>query len=118
MRRPAPQPASPSPAFAAAFVSKPGAYRVQLGSYFTMADAADAWSRFQKRHPELKGAERVITKAQVHGKIYYRVAAGGFARTSADQICARVKHGGGGCLAYAARTLPGTIDGETRVAAR
>lgn len=114
-----PVPAKPSAAFAAAFVRQPGAYRVQLGSYLSASAASNAWSRFQKRHPELKGAERVVTKATVKGKTYYRVAAGGFARTSASSFCALVKKSGGGCFAYASsRTLPGTANNATRVAAR
>ena len=98
-------PAKPTPAFAAAFVRQHGAYRVQLGSYASASGANDAWTRFQKRHPELKGAERIVTKAQVNGKTYYRVAAGGFAKTSAASFCSRVKQSGDGCLAYAG-TLP------------
>lgn len=113
-----PVPAKPSAAFQAAFVRQPGDYRVQLGSYLSQADANAAWARFQKRHPELKGTERVVTKATVNGRIYYRVAAGGFARSSANSFCALVKHGGGGCLAYAAgRSLPGAAATSTRVAA-
>jgi len=100
-----PQSAKPTPAFEAAFVRQPGAYRVQLGSYASASSANDAWTRFQKRHPELKGAERIVTQAQVNGKTYYRVAAGGFAKSSATLFCSRVKQGGGGCLAYAG-TLP------------
>jgi Flp pilus assembly protein TadD len=115
----APVPAKPSPAFAAAFVRKPGAFRVQLGSYASMRSASDAWTRFQKRFPELQGAERVVTKAVVGGKTYYRVAAGGFARDSASSFCVRVRTRGGGCFAYAAsRTLPGAVPSDTRVAAR
>ena len=114
--------AKPSLAFQAAFVRKPGAYRVQLGSYSSASAASDAWTRFQKRHPELKGSERIVTKANVNGKTYYRVAAGGFARESATSFCALIKQGGGGCLAYASsRTLPGAAPStgkpETRVAA-
>lgn len=97
--------AKPSPAFQAAFVRQPGAYRVQLGSYASASAASDAWTRFQKRHPELKGAERIVAKAIVNGKTYYRVAAGGFAKASAVSFCSRVKSAGGGCLAYAG-TLP------------
>ncbi len=100
-----PVPAKPSPAFQAAFVRQPGAYRVQLGSYASASAASDAWTRFQKRHPELKGADRIVTKAAVGGKTYYRVAAGGFARGSANSFCARVRSAGGGCLAFAG-TLP------------
>ena len=55
-----------------------GDYNVQLGSYFSMSDANEAWKQFQKRYPEMGDAERVITKSRVNGKIYYRVAAAGF----------------------------------------
>lgn len=108
-------PAAPRPAAAMAS----GDYRVQLGSYFSMSDAQTAWKLFLKRHPELDGAQQVITKANVKGKIYYRVAAGGFARTSAQGLCQTVKRGGAGCIAYAASNpLPGTIDNNVRVASR
>lgn len=114
-----PVPAKPSPAFAAAFVRQPGNYQVQLGSFVSMSGASAAWARYQQRHPELKGADRVITKAVVNGKTYYRVAAGGFARTSATSFCSAVKKGGGGCLAFASSpTRPGSAKAETRVATR
>lgn len=103
-----PVPATPSAKFAAAFVRKPGAFRVQLGSYASMSGANNAWVRFQKRHPELKGADRLVTRAVVNGKTYYRVAAGGFARNSAVSFCSMVRKGGNGCLAYAG-TLPGAV---------
>lgn len=104
---------------AKAFVAQSGDYRVQLGSYFSMSDAQQAWKIFQQRHPELAGAEKVITKAKVKGKIYYRVAASGYAETSARSLCSLVKKGGGGCIAYAANNpLPGTIETNVRMAAR
>lgn len=116
---PKPVAAKPSAAFQAAFVRQPGAYSVQLGSYSSASGASEAWTRFQKRHPELKGAERVVTKAVVNGKTYYRVAAAGFARSSATRFCSSVKKSGGGCLAYATtRALPGAASNATRVAAR
>ena len=102
-----PVPAKPSAAFRAAFVRQPGAYRVQLGSYLSQGQADAAWLRFKKRHPELKGAERIVTKASVNGRTYYRVAAGGFAKSSATAFCSFVKLNGGGCLAYAGNALPG-----------
>lgn len=118
------KPAKPIPVRTAAakpsaFVRQPGAYSVQLGSYLTMAAANNAWTSFQKRHPGLKGSERTVTKAQVNGRTFYRVAASGFARTSAVSFCSIVKKSGGGCFAYASsRTLPGAVGGATRVAAR
>jgi hypothetical protein len=107
---------------APASTGRSGDYNVQLGSFFSMSDANEAWKQFQKRYPELGDAERVITKARVNGKIYYRVAAAGFAKASADSMCRTVKGKGGGCIAYASsRPLPGAIDvvaGDMRVAAR
>jgi Flp pilus assembly protein TadD len=115
--RPAARAPEPAPQPALAMAS--GDYRVQLGSYFSMSDAQTAWKVFLKRHPELDGADKVITKANVKGKIYYRVAAGGFARSSAQGLCQSVKRGGAGCIAYAASNpLPGTIDNNIRVASR
>lgn len=111
---------APAPASTASLAS--GEYNVQLGSFFSMSDAHEAWKTFQKRYPELGDAERVITKARVNGKIYYRVAAAGFAKSSAQSMCRTVKGKGGGCIAYASsRPLPGAIDvvaSDMRVAAR
>jgi hypothetical protein len=107
---------------APASLARGGDYNVQLGSFFSMSDAHEAWKTFQKRYPELGDAERVITKARVNGKIYYRVAASGFAKSDAQSMCRSVKGKGGGCIAYAsARPLPGAIDvvsNDIRVAAR
>ena len=105
--------------FLAAFERKEGNYNIQLGSYFSQDDAEWAWKNFQRLHPELKGSDKVITKAVVKGKTYYRVAAGGFARSSARQMCSIVKSKGGGCFAYAGtRVLPGAISNGTQVASR
>lgn len=105
--------------FLAAFERKEGNYNIQLGSYFSQDDAEWAWKNFQRLHPELKGSDKVITKAVVKGKTYYRVAAGGFARSSARQMCSIVKSKGGGCFAYAgSRNLPGAITEGAQVASR
>lgn len=99
-----------------------GDYNIQLGSFFSMSDANEAWKQFQKRYPELGSAERVITKARVNGKIYYRVAAAGYARSVAQSMCRTVKGKGGGCIAYASsRPLPGAlgvVESAVRVASR
>ena len=112
--------AEPTPGKASpAFTRQDGDYRVQLGSYYSMSDAQAAWKVFLKRHPELDGAQPVISKAKVKGKIYYRVAAGGYAKTSARALCSAVKSKGGGCIAYSAsRPLAGTIDNNVRLASR
>lgn len=85
-----------------------------------MKDAELGWDKFQAMYPDLADAERVISKARVNGKIYYRVAAVGYAKDAARALCSSVKGKGGGCIAYArSNPLPGALDnGNIRVAAR
>ncbi|SFO98080.1 SPOR domain-containing protein [Qipengyuania nanhaisediminis] len=114
------QAAKPAPKAAPSIALAKGDYNIQLGSYFSMSDAQDGWRKFQEKYPELADAKKVITKARVNGKIYYRVAAAGFAKNSAQSMCSTVKGKGGGCIAYAsANPLPGHLgDAAIRVAAR
>lgn len=96
-----------------------GNHLVQLGSYLSQADAERAWGVFQARFPQLRQSPLVITKAEVKGRLYYRVAAGNLAEGSARSLCTSVKAKGQGCLAYsAAKPLPGTINSGVRVASR
>ena len=109
------QPETPAPTLA---LSK-GDYNIQLGSYFTLEDAEAGWGKFQEMYPELDGAQRQITKARVNGKLYYRVAAVGYAKDSARSMCSSVKGKGGGCIAYAkTNPLPGALNDTVRVASR
>ena len=116
---PAPKAAKPAPSAAIASLAA-GDYNIQLGSYFTLEDAEAGWTKFQAMYPELEGAERVISKARVNGKLYFRVAAVGYAKDSARSMCSSVKGKGGGCIAYAqSNPLPGALkDGTVRVASR
>ena len=112
-------PAKAAPAPRLTLVS--GDYNIQLGSYFSMEDALEGWEQFQRLYPELAGAERVISKARVNGKLYYRVAAANYAKDSARAMCSTVKGKGGGCIAYAQdNPLPGALreSGSPRIAAR
>lgn len=123
---PAPARAVPArPATAAAVRSaalqqfEPGNHLVQLGSYTSEAGARAAWPVFQARFPALKDQSPVITRAQVNGRVYYRVAAGNLAERSAQSLCAMAKAKGQGCIAYSAsRPLPGTLGSPVRVAGR
>lgn len=99
--------------------TKADTHLVQLGSYGTNADAKSAWSRLQKKYPELASHDVVITRAEVKGKTYYRVAAAGFGKRSAQSMCSTVKRAGGGCFAYAKTNPPaGAVDRGIRIAAR
>jgi Flp pilus assembly protein TadD len=97
------QPAKAQPARAAA----QGTHLVQLGSFATMEGAQRAWGIYLKRNPALRDHTMRITEAQVQGRPYFRVAAEGFDRGSAQGMCSTVKRGGEACLAYAdSRPLP------------
>ncbi len=94
-------------------------HMVQLGSFENRAVAKAKWSEFKKRFPSLKGHDVVITKAEVNGKIFYRLAAAGFGPRSARAMCGAVKSSGRGCFAYAKSNPPkGAIDSGVRIAAR
>lgn len=110
--------AAPTPVRASTPKSN-GTHLVQLGSYSSRSDAKAGWSALQRKFPQLRGRDVVITKAQVKGKIYYRVAAAGFGARDARSMCGTVKSKGRGCFAYAATNPPkGAIDNGVRIAAR
>ncbi|WP_395390803.1 tetratricopeptide repeat protein [Novosphingobium sp. BL-8A] len=90
--------------------SPPATHLVQLGSFRTMDGAKRAWVLFQTKNPKLKDHALRITEAQVNGQRYYRVAALGFDRDSAESLCTSVRKGGAACLAYAEnRSQPGAM---------
>ncbi len=100
-------------------VESNGTHLVQLGSYNSRATAEAASKKLQQRHSTLKGRDMVITEARVKGKTYWRVAAAGFAQSSAKSACSSLKAKGQGCFAYSAsRKLPGAVDRGVRIAAR
>jgi len=96
-----------------------GDHRVQLGSFLS-ADAAErAKGVYARKYPQLDRASFQVARAEVNGRTYYRVSAGGLAKASAQSMCSSIKAAGNGCLAYAAaRPLPGTVDTGMRVASR
>ena len=121
-KRAEPKPAPASTAQAAkakkAVNLKGSTHMVQLGSYPSDADAKAGWSVLKRRYPELADHDVVITKAQVKGKTFYRVAAADFGRRGAATMCSRVKSKGGGCFAYTVKNPPaGALGKGTRIAA-
>lgn len=94
-------------------------HMVQLGSFSSRAVAKEKWAEFKKRFPALKDHDVLITKAEVNGATFYRVAAAGFGPRSARAMCGTVKSSGRGCFAYAKSSPPkGAIDSGVRIAAR
>ncbi|MEL6486442.1 MAG: tetratricopeptide repeat protein [Pseudomonadota bacterium] len=110
----APKPAAPSVAPA----PNGDTHMVQLGSYVSQDEAKRGWAALKSKFPQLAVHDVVITKAEVKGKTYYRVAAAGFGRQGAAQMCSTVRSAGRGCFAYSKTNPPkGAVDGGTRIAA-
>ncbi|WP_340587207.1 SPOR domain-containing protein [Erythrobacter alti] len=105
---------------AAPIDSGDGSHLVQLGSFTSEAGADRAWRIYVSRYPELANREKVITRAVVNGRNYWRVSAGGFDRSSSRAMCNRVDASNGdGCISWAAGSpLPGAIDTGVRLARR
>ena len=97
---------------------KGDSHMVQLGSYDTEAEAKAGWTTLQRKFGVLKTHDVLITKAEVSGRTFYRVAADGFGRQGAAQMCSTVRSSGRGCFAYAKTNPPkGAVDNGTRIAA-
>ncbi len=92
---------------------------VQLGAFSSRAVAESKWDELKRRFPELAAHDVVITEARVNGRTFFRVAAAGFGRRSAANMCNAVKSRGQGCFAYAAASPPaGAVNRGVRIAAR
>ncbi|MEM6858862.1 MAG: tetratricopeptide repeat protein [Pseudomonadota bacterium] len=117
----APKRVATAPKTAAPSVSpapKGDTHMVQLGSYVSEEEAKRGWVSLKKKFPQLAAHDVVITKAEVKGKTYYRVAAAGFGRQGAAQMCSTVRSAGRGCFAYSKTNPPkGAVDKGTRIAA-
>ncbi|MDX2112366.1 MAG: SPOR domain-containing protein [Alphaproteobacteria bacterium] len=74
-----------------------GGQRVQLGAYGSESEARNAWTRLEKKFPELKGKTVYVVKADLGAKgIFYRLRAGGFA--DAKAFCAGLSAKGQACM--------------------
>lgn len=112
---------APSPQRRMAATSAPSAdtHLVQLGSFSSQAVAKAKWEELQRKVPQLRGHDVVITEANVNGKTFFRVAAAGFGSKSARSMCGTAKAKGVACFAYSANNPPkGAVDRGVRIAAR
>lgn len=90
--------------------SSGGSHLVQLGSFSSKDNAERAWKIYMSRNPRLHAFDKTITQAMVDGKTYWRVAAGGFNKRGASEMCSAVKSRGHGCIAYdESHPLPGAV---------
>lgn len=83
------------------FVAAKGSHLVQLGSFLSAQGARRAWGIYAAKNPQLRQFRMTITEANVRGKHYYRVAAGGGDGKAAFGLCSTLKSRGGACFAYA-----------------
>jgi hypothetical protein len=99
-RAPAPAPAKPAPAPAktetapAAAPVSGGAGQIQLGALDSQAKAEAAWKTLSGRYAYLGALSHSVVKAEVNGKTYYRLRAGG---SGASAICSKLKVAGEAC---------------------
>ena len=95
-------PLAAQPTLAGDLTPKAAGHVVQLGAFSSSHNADRAKGYFLAHSPELAGHELVVTRATVHGRQYWRLAAVGFDAPGAHQACSSIRGGGGTCLAYAA----------------
>lgn len=88
---PKPKPQNPAPA---------GVFKIQLGAYSSEAEAKQNWARISSKHAViLSGVPHSIQKAQVAGKIVYRLRISGYATAdAAKQACAKLSASGQACF--------------------
>ncbi len=100
--RPVPRAAAPAAAG--------GQHLVQLGSFASEQGARRAWGIYSRQYPQLRDYRMVITRAEVNGRNYYRVSAGGLHQAAVRSVCGTVRASGGGCIAWREGSpLPGAV---------
>ncbi|MEM7221709.1 MAG: SPOR domain-containing protein [Pseudomonadota bacterium] len=79
---------------------KSGDHLLQLGAFTERKASQAAWSRLQKKYPDLLGTMgSTVQEADVGGKTYYRLQAGPFPnRATALDLCAQLKARKQDCL--------------------
>lgn len=92
----APRPNVPAPRTDAARPAEPGTGLIQLGAYASEAAANQAYTALAQRYAFLGTMPKIIAQTKVGGTIYYRLRIS--AGQQANDICARLKAGGAGCI--------------------
>lgn len=92
--------AMPAPRLPAASAGGTGAWRVQLASVRSEAEADSEWKRLSSRYSEaLGGLSPVISRADLGERgVYYRVQGGGMDEERARTVCALLKAQNVGCV--------------------
>ena len=76
-----------------------GGYQVQLGAFDSAAVARDSFATIARHNAEVGRYAAIHTKATVRGRLFYRVAVGGFSdRATAFALCQGIRAQGGRCF--------------------
>lgn len=78
---------------------KSGGAKVQLGAYGSEKEAKETWEKLQKKISALSEHSPIIVRADVKGKIFYRLRVTGFAdKNAAKSFCNTVSAKGQACI--------------------
>ncbi len=80
-------------------VVKSGGSKIQLGAFGSEKEANENWHKFQNKHPILADKSPIIVRAEVKGKIFYRLRVVGFNDISdAKSTCKTLSAKGQACI--------------------
>lgn len=84
---------------AAGLSDSASAWVVQLGAYDSVAVAREKWDGISRRNGLIAGMSAINSSVTVDGRLYYRLAVGGFAdRSGADGLCRAIRAQGSSCF--------------------
>ncbi|MBN8814242.1 MAG: SPOR domain-containing protein [Sphingomonas sp.] len=75
-----------------------GGALVQLGSFPSEASANTAWAQASKRFGYLAGLGKSIEKAEVNGRVFYRLKVNAGSAGAAQELCGKLKVAGEACI--------------------
>jgi hypothetical protein len=75
-----------------------GGALVQLGAFPSEAQANSAWAQMSKRFDYLGSLGKSIEKAEVNGRIFYRLKVNAGSASAAQVLCGKLQVAGEACL--------------------
>ncbi|MDD4557005.1 MAG: SPOR domain-containing protein [Alphaproteobacteria bacterium] len=82
-----------------ASVAPKGAWQIQLMSSKNKDAIEKSWTSMAKKYPFLASLPHEVEEAQIDSNAFYRLKTGAFTnKADADDVCNKIKAGGGSCL--------------------
>lgn len=73
--------------------------KVQLGAFSSESEARQNWTKIQKKFSSLSGKSPIIVRAEVKGRVFYRLRVGGFGSVDeARKFCKSLSAKGQACI--------------------